>query len=127
MHRVSWGVNHLPLVLSRYLVRMELERSRDVGVLASSRKSLQEVGEMVSAEVVTAVWEVCYGGCGFNMTEEEHSRSCEVAKLLFCDPSSARMMIVQASRRVPDQTLRDELKRISKSPLGSSPPAQCGS
>jgi hypothetical protein len=102
----------------RYLPHMEMKGVREVEVLASARRNLQDSGKNAYAELVTAVWEVCYGGCGFNMTDGERAMSCEVSKLLFCDPSYVRMMIAQASRNVSDQTLRDELRKLSKSSLG---------
>ncbi len=97
---------------------MGQEENREVALLATARKTLLESGEVAYAELITAVWEVCFGGCGFNMTSGERSRSCEVAKLLFFDPSSVKMMIAQASQKISDQVLRDELRKLSKSPLG---------
>lgn len=108
-----WYLPHMEMEMER-----ERERGREVGVLASARKNLQDSGENAHAELVTAVWEVCYGGCGFNMTDGERAWSYEVSKLLFCDLSSVRMMIAQASRNVSDQTLRAKLRKLSKSSLG---------
>jgi hypothetical protein len=102
---------------ARYLSLMGSDRSREVAVLDCARKALQSRGDASSAELITAVWEVCFGGCGFNMTDPEISRSYEVSKLLFCDPSSVRMMIAKVSQRISDPILRDELRKLSKSPL----------
>lgn len=114
VHRVNLG----KLLRPRYLIGMERGGSKESSLLAASRESLLRSGQIACAELVAAVWEVCYGGCGFNMTEGERQKSYEVSKLLFCDPSSVRMMIAKASQNIPDQILRDELRKLSKSSLG---------
>lgn len=98
---------------------MDIPKSREASILSSARVSLKESGELDYADLITAVWEVCFGGCGFNLTPEEESRSCEVSKLLFCSPSSVSMMVVQSSQRISDPVLRTEVRALSKSLQGN--------
>lgn len=84
------------------------------GILRAAREELIRAGEADHAAVVTAVWEVCFGGCGFNLDKEELENSCNVARLLFCAPGAVSMMLRQAAGRVEDAILRGEIRKISE-------------
>lgn len=81
--------------------------------LSAARRDLQKRGSGEHAELVTAVWEVYCGGCGFDLTKGERDMACEVARLLFCDAGSVSMMLKQAAGRIGDGILRGEIRRIA--------------
>jgi hypothetical protein len=83
-------------------------------MLESARLDLLESGRRESADYLTAVWEVCFGGCPFEMCASEKTASEYVSKLLFSSRPSVSMLIKGVSRQIKDPILREEVRKISK-------------
>ncbi len=110
---------------SQYLAKVDLATERAAAMLAAARKDLQKKGHVEEASAITAVWDVCFGGCGFDLDARESTLACEVAKFLFSSPPSVEIIIKSAASKITDPLIREEVRKISKNftrkPSAASP------
>lgn len=82
-------------------------------ILRNSAEDLREAGNESEADTVVAVWDTCFGGCGFNLSEKEYDVAAQISKLLFFSPSSPKLLLSMAAGRIEDSILRAELRKIA--------------
>jgi hypothetical protein len=92
---------------------MDSIKEKAAATLAVARRHLLSKGDTDSAATVVAIWDVCFGGCDFDLNAQESALACDVAKFLFSSPSSVEILLRSATRKISDPTIRDEVRKIS--------------
>lgn len=85
--------------------------------LKAAVADLNSSGNSSHAASLVGVWEVCLGGCGFNMNAEESEMACRVSKLMFSDPSSVRLVFLSATSRLSSPALMEEMRLLAREEL----------
>jgi hypothetical protein len=86
---------------------------RQVSLLRLCTEELKRGGRDGEATTLVGIWEACYGGCDFVLSESESKRSAEISKYCFFSPDVPALLIRQVAGWVKDPTLREELRKMS--------------
>lgn len=107
-------------VLERYLLGMiSPHQEKTVAVIKSCIENLKKQGLISEANTLVAIWDTCYGGCGYSLSREESEEATKISKFCFFCPDVPPMLVRQISGRLADQVLREELRKISTDMEGS--------
>jgi len=97
------------------------QEEKTVAVIKKCIEGLRKLGMISDANTMVAIWDTCYGGCGYSLSKEEDEEATKISKFCFFCPDVPALLMKQISRKLADQVLREELRKIAAEMVTSVP------
>lgn len=86
---------------------------RASGILEEGVKDLRVSGLRSEAATLVAIWDTCFGGCGFDLSQDEADEGAKISKFSFFSPDVPQLLLRQIAGKIREPILREEMRKLA--------------